>query len=69
MMRVMRELWTSDMPAFRGANWHLDNLRFSHKLVGGATRGAIRPAANVGRRLASHGLAQENYRAGAEQIK
>jgi len=77
MMRVMRELWTSDMPAVSGANWHFDNLRFSPKpvqrplpmWVGGASPGAIKRAAELGDGWHPNGLSPENYRAGAEQIK
>ncbi len=77
MMRVMRELWTSDMPAFSGANWRFDNLRFSPKpvrqplpmWVGGASPGAMKRAATLGDGWHPNGLSPENYRAGAEQIK
>jgi probable F420-dependent oxidoreductase len=77
MMRVMRELWTSDMPAFRGANWRFDNLRFSPKpvqrplpmWVGGASPGAMKRAATLGDGWHPNGLSPESYRAGAEQIK
>ena len=77
MMRVMRELWTSDMPAFNGANWSFDNLRFSPKpvqrplpmWVGGASPGAMKRAATLGDGWHPNGLLPENYRAAAEQIK
>jgi probable F420-dependent oxidoreductase len=77
MMRVMRELWTSEMPAFRGANWRFDNLRFSPKpvqrplpmWVGGASPGAMKRAATLGDGWHPNGLLPENYRAGAAQIK
>jgi probable F420-dependent oxidoreductase len=77
MMRVMRELWTSDMPAFNGANWRFDNLRFSPKpvqrplpvWVGGASPGAMKRAATLGDGWHPTGLSPESYRAGAEQIK
>ena len=73
----MRELWTSDMPAFSGANWRFDNLRFSPKpvqrplpmWVGGASPGAMKRAATLGDGWHPNGLSPENYRAGAEQIK
>jgi probable F420-dependent oxidoreductase len=77
MMRVMRELWTSDMPAVSGANWRFDNLRFSPKpvqrplpmWVGGASPGALKRAAILGDGWHPNGLSPENYRAGADQIK
>jgi probable F420-dependent oxidoreductase len=77
MMRVMRELWTSDMPAFSGANWSFANMRFSPKpvqrplpmWVGGASAGAMRRAATLGDGWHPNGLLPENYRAAAEQIK
>lgn len=77
MMRVMRELWTSDMPAVSGANWRFDNLRFSPKpvqrplpmWVGGASPGAMKRAATLGDGWHPNGLSPENYRAGAQQIK
>jgi probable F420-dependent oxidoreductase len=77
MMRVMRELWTSDMPAFSGTNWRFNNLRFSPKpvqrplpmWVGGASPGAMKRAATLGDGWHPSGLSPENYRAGAEQIK
>jgi len=77
MMQVMRELWTSEMPAFRGANWRFDNLRFSPKpvqrplpmWVGGASPGAMKRAATLGDGWHPNGLSSENYRAGAEKIK
>ena len=77
MMRVMRELWSSDMPAFCGANWRFDNLRFSPKpvqrplpmWVGGASPGAMKRAATLGDGWHPNGLSPENYHAGAEQIR
>jgi probable F420-dependent oxidoreductase len=77
MMRVMRELWTSDMPAFSGADWSFDNLRFSPKpvqrplpmWVGGASPGAMKRAAILGDGWHPNGPLPENYRAAAEQIK
>jgi probable F420-dependent oxidoreductase len=77
MMRLMRELWTSDMPAFSGANWRFDNLRFSPKpvqrplpmWVGGASPGALKRAATLGDGWHPSGISAENYRAGAQQIK
>jgi probable F420-dependent oxidoreductase len=77
MMRVMRELWTADMPAVSGANWRFDNLRFSPKpvqrplpmWVGGASPGAMKRAATLGDGWHPNGLSPENYRAGAEQIQ
>jgi probable F420-dependent oxidoreductase len=77
MMRVMRELWTSEMPAFSGANWRFDNLRFSPKpvqrplpmWVGGASPGAMKRAATLGDGWHPNGLSPENYRAGAEKSK
>ena len=77
MMRVMRELWTADMPAFNGAHWSFDNLRFSPKpvqrplpmWVGGASPGAMKRAATLGDGWHPNGLLPENYRAAAEQIK
>jgi len=77
MMRVMRELWTSDMPAVSGANWSFDNLRFSPKpiqrplpmWVGGASPGAMKRAATLGDGWHPNGVSPENYRAGAQQIK
>jgi probable F420-dependent oxidoreductase len=77
MMRVMRELWTSDMPAFSGANWSFDNMRFSPKpvqrplpmWVGGASPGAMKRAATLGDGWHPNGLLPENYRVAAERIK
>jgi probable F420-dependent oxidoreductase len=77
MMRVMRELWTSDMPAFSGPTWRFDSLRFSPKpvqrplpmWVGGASPGALKRAATVGDGWHPNGPTPENYRASAEQIK
>jgi probable F420-dependent oxidoreductase len=77
MMQVMRELWTSDLPAFGGVNWRFDNLRFSPKpiqrplpmWVGGASPGAMKRAATLGDGWHPSGISPENYRAGAEQIK
>src|SRR5579864_2284671 len=77
MMRVMRELWTSDMPAFSGAIWRFDSLRFSPKpvqrpmpiWVGGASPGAMKRAATLGDGWHPSGISPENYRSGAEQIK
>jgi probable F420-dependent oxidoreductase len=77
MMRVMRELWTSELPTFSGANWRFDNLRFSPKpvqqplpmWVGGASPGAMKRAATLGDGWHPTGLSPENYRAGAEKIK
>jgi probable F420-dependent oxidoreductase len=77
MMRVMRELWSSDLPAFSGAYWRFDNLRFSPKpvqrplpmWVGGASPGAMKRAATLGDGWHPNGLSPENYRATAEQIK
>ncbi len=76
MMRVMRELWTADLPAFSGANWRFDDLRFSPKpvqrplpmWVGGASPAAMKRAATLGDGWHPNGLSPENYRAGAEQI-
>ena len=76
MMRVMRELWTADMPAFSGSDWRFDNLRFSPKpvqrplpvWVGGASPGARKRAATLGDGWHPNGLAPADYRAGAEQI-
>jgi probable F420-dependent oxidoreductase len=76
MMRVMRELWTADMPAFSGANWRFDDLRFSPKpvqrplpmWVGGASRGALKRAATLGDGWHPNGLSPDDFRAGVEQI-
>jgi len=76
-MRVMRELWTADLPAFTGANWRFDDLRFSPKpvqqplpmWVGGASPGAIKRAATLGDGWHPSGVTPESYRAGVEQIR
>ncbi|MBV9597165.1 MAG: LLM class F420-dependent oxidoreductase [Chloroflexi bacterium] len=77
MMQVMRELWSSDMPAFSGANWRFESLRFSPKpvqrplpmWVGGASPGAMKRAATLGDGWHPNGVSPENYRAAAEQIR
>ncbi|MBV9578386.1 MAG: LLM class F420-dependent oxidoreductase [Chloroflexi bacterium] len=77
MMRVMRELWTSELPAFSGTDWRFDNLRFSPKpvqrplpmWVGGASPGAMKRTALLGDGWHPNGLSPDNYRTGAEQIK
>ena len=77
MMQLMRELWSSDMPAFSGANWRFESLRFSPKpvqrplpmWVGGASPGAMKRAATLGDGWHPNGVSPENYRAAAEQIR
>jgi probable F420-dependent oxidoreductase len=77
MMRVMRELWTADMPEFNGSDWSFADLRFSPKpvqqplpmWVGGASPGAMKRAATLGDGWHPNGLPPADYRAGAEQIK
>ncbi|MBV8087203.1 MAG: LLM class F420-dependent oxidoreductase [Chloroflexi bacterium] len=76
-MRVMRELWTTDFPAFHGKDWNFENLRFSPKpvqnplpmWVGGASAGAMKRAATLGDGWHPNGVAPENYRAAADQVR
>jgi probable F420-dependent oxidoreductase len=76
-MRVMRELWTADFPAFHGRDWTFDNLRFAPKpvqaplprWVGGASPGAMKRAATLGDGWHPNGVPPESYAAAAAQVR